>query len=828
MSFTGKIVGDERLSAVSAKLRRARVFAVLGAAICCASSAMCLDAGDVQLSTLTPSSQSALNPCFSVRSTEVRLPNGTTVPATEFICGGTVNWNIPQGVASFHVTLWRTAAAAALSAPQAGPLRSDFIRVRVSLDGSVAADAVLSASTPPEKWVIPTKHARTLSIQMDEETGAEGLFLGDPGFSSQTVQSETVRHLLDSGSGYANLGTGPRQAAFHDFHPGETVPVQVEFAGKATRADVQLRISALASAESHTLSLPIALQPDPGGSVGLGQWQVPAFFGPATLELTVSVEGRQVYARTLNVALAKAVNLASVTQSNFGIHASTNGSALLGDDFTSLLGAKWVRFFLCWDQIESKQGQYDWQFIDKLVETYSAEHHSLLGVMGDRTPKWITDPDTQMAPAYAQFVKAALEHFRDKIHVWDAYNEINSKFYGHLGFDPEKQPNGDIDVLREEMQEIHRFDPSLTKVCCGPGGSDILAYQKRLFDAGLIELVDIVSMHPYQAGPPEESDNGLTYPEMVDRLKKLAASYGTSKPVWSTEANWLIGPAGTPGVFAPDVTAHEQSQYLVRVNLLSLGLHVPYFSHSIFFTPVHREVFVDALASYSAMTAVLSNAQGAKPISLPPHIYGITASIPAGTVAALWTDSVKPVPVHFSGLDHLKIQDMYGNPLPATKNPVLSGSPIYLIGGGNPVVAAAPPDVPSPHSLPSPTTWKVAPGARAERVRDGMHVTSAPGTYSPQLTSPILNVSANSCYVVMLTANLHRGGITVAVRDPDKNTTLRNEFLFAVTGNDPYEPTIRVKTSDDSHLQVVITDANPHGPAVSDFDLLNVAISSCP
>jgi hypothetical protein len=76
--------------------------------------------------------------------------------------------------------------------------------------------------------------------------------------------------------------------------------------------------------------------------------------------------------------------------------------------------------------------------------------------------------------------------------------------------------------------------------------------------------------------------------------------------------------------------------------------------------------------------------------------------------------------------------------------------------------------------------------------------------------------------------NLHRGGINVAVRDLDNNKTLRNDYLFAVTGNDPYEPTIRIKTSDDSHLQVVITDANDHGPAVSDFDLLNVAISSCP
>ncbi len=789
---------------------------------------MCQDSGDIQLSTLTPSGQSASNPCFAVRSTGVRFPNGTNAPATELICGGTVSWEIPQGVASFHVTLWRADSASAFGGPQPVPARIDPIRVRMSLDGSLAADAVLHVSTPPEKWVIPTQNARTLSIQMDQEYGSEAVFLSDPRFSPQTAPTVTVRHLLDSGSGYANLGAGPRQAAFHDFHPGEMVSVQVEFAGKAARADVQLRISPLASAESRTLSAPITLQPDQGSSVGFGRWQVPPVFGPAIVELTVSVEGRQVYAQTLNVAFAKMIDLASVTQSNFGVHFNTHGDAFLQDDFASLWGAKWVRLFVGWDLIESQQGQYNWQLIDKLVETYSQQHLSLLGVMGDRPPKWITDPNTQMAPAYARFVKAALEHFHGKIQVWDVYNEIDSKFHGHLGFDPETRPNGDIDILREEMEEIRRFDPGLIKVCCSPGGTDFLPYQKRLFDAGLIELVDIVSMHPYQAGPPEESDHGLTYTEKVDRLKKLAASYGASKQVWSTESNWLIGPAGTRGVYAPDVTEHEQSQYLVRVNLLSLGLHVPYFSHSTFFTPFHREVFVDSLASYSAMAAVLSNAQGARPLSLPPHIYGITASTPAGTVAALWTDSSRPVRVQFTGLDRLKIQDMYGNPLPVTENPVLSGSPIYLIGEGNPVVTATPPDVPSPHLLPSPASWKIAPNARAERVSNGVHVTSAPSKYGVQLTAPALNVSPDSCYVVTATLYVHRGGIGVAVTDPDKNKTLKEEFIFAVTGDDLYEPRIRIKTTDDYHLQVKIVDANPHGPEVSDFDLVSAAISSCP
>ena len=149
-------------------------------------------------------------------------------------------------------------------------------------------------------------------------------------------------------------------------------------------------------------------------------------------------------------------------------------------------------------------------------------------------------------------------------------------------------------------------------------------------------------MHPYEIGPPEESDFGLSYPEMVDRLSKLAASYGAKKPVWTTEANWLFGPAGTSGVFAPDVSEHEQSQYLVRVNLMSLALNVPYYSHSPFFFPWHRNVLVDSLASYAQMTSLLSDARGARFLSLPAHVYGIAATTSAGTVLVLWTDSLKP------------------------------------------------------------------------------------------------------------------------------------------------------------------------------------------
>jgi hypothetical protein len=115
-----------------------------------------------------------------------------------------------------------------------------------------------------------------------------------------------------------------------------------------------------------------------------------------------------------------------------------------------------------------------------------------------------------------------------------------------------------------------------------------------------------------------------------------------------------------------------------------------------------------------------------------------------------------------------------------------------------------------------------------ENAANGIHLTSEPSQYAGQVTSPILNVSPNSCYVFTPSITLHKGGIDVEVVDPDNKKLLRTEFVFTVTGNDQYQPHIRIKTADDSHLQLVFTDANPHQAEVTDFILTNVAMSPCP
>jgi Glycosyl hydrolase family 10 len=785
-------------------------------------------AADTALTAVPVSNLVALNPGFAVSKMPLPGAPAQAPLVLRMVSGGIATWAVPYGAASFHVILLRLDVANAAVGQGVAPDVDERLRVRIYTDDAIEADTALWTFTPRETWTIPVLGAKSLGLRVDEQHGGMGVFLIDAGFSSIPVSSATVRHQLESGSAYVNLGATPAQTAMQDYHPGETIPIQVEYAGNATRADVEVRISPSFGGDTWTRALNIPLHSVQGGSLGTGQWQVPQVYGPATLDLAVSVQGTQKYSRSIPIALAKRVDLASVKQNIFGIHSSTSGDFLVQDDFASLWGAKWGRLFLRWNLVEMQRGQYNWVMIDQLVDAYLRQHMNVMGVMGEVPPAWMTNPVQEMPPLYQKFVAAALEHFRGRIRYWDVYNEIDSKFYAKLGFDPNADPNGDVKVLRTELEQMQSFDPNLVKMCCSPGSSAWLQYSKRVFDSGLIGKIDIVSMHPYQTGPPEFSDNGMNYVDMVAKMRALTQLYGSTKPVWSTEANWLIGPAGVKGVIAPDVSEHEQSEYVVRANLLSLGLHVPYFIHSPFFYPFHKAELVDSLSSYANMAALFSDAQNVSSLPVMPDVYGVTASVAGKTVAALWTDSLQPVSVHVQGLSDFTIEDMYGNPLPTTQDPVLTGSPIYLLGQGSIQVLPAPRKALSERALATPSSWVAAANTRTENLAGGTHVVSQQESYNRLLSSPVFDVLPNNCYVITPTVILHRGGIGIVVSDPDTKRNLEAEFMYAATGNDRYSPRIRVRTTNDSHLSVFIEAENTHGAAVSDFEFSGAKISFCP
>jgi len=263
--------------------------------------------------------------------------------------------------------------------------------------------------------------------------------------------------------------------------------------------------------------------------------------------------------------------------------------------------------------------------------------------------------------------------------------------------------------------------------------------------------------------------------------------------------------------------------------LLSLGLHAPYFVHNAFLFSSHRSILIDSLASYTELTSLLADGRDAHALNLPQHVYGVTASTSAGTVVALWTDSQKSVPVHFSGMENYTIQDMYGNPLPPSALLSLTGSPVYVIGQGAPSVTLNSAPAPTQAMLPPVSTWKVASDAR-ERVESNgqVHITSTPSKYFRQITSPVFSVAPDRCYQISFPLVMHQGGIDAAIIDPNAKKALRNEYIYAFSGSDQYHPKYRFKTTGTSEIQVTITNSNPIEPAVSDFEIGNITISECP
>jgi hypothetical protein len=792
--------------------------------------AIAVEAADVPLTALQPVDIFNLDPGTNVSPvlTKVQFPTGGFHPALKLTYQSRITYNIPADEASFSAILYRVDA---LKPGTGDPERADInrIKVRFLLDNKLAYDTVLDVTMPPEQLVVPLGAAKKLTIAVDQMLAGGAIYLADANFSPQPVSRAMNSHILVPGSGYANLGSGVRQVAFRTYNPGETVPLQLEFSGSSTGGSVTITVSPNNGHTPMSFTVPVTLHAGSAGAIGSASWRVPSVLGPALLDLKADVDGKQVYRRTLNVAVARHVDLSKISPSStFGVHISTSGIPYLTDDGAGIWGAKWARVALRWEVVEYNRGQYDWRRIDEVVDVYRAQSMEVMGVIGEIAPKWAGRPGPASYDEFNKFVEAAVQHFQTKISHWDVYNEVDSKYYGNIGFD-KNDPNADVNVLRKEMQTIRQISPSARLICCSTGTSYWLRYDKRLYDNGLLNLMDIISVHPYQTGPPELKDGAFNYLDIIAALRNLEHAYGASKPVWSTEANWLIGPEGEKGVYAPDVDEHGQSKFLVRVNLLSMALGVPYFTHSAFFYPFHRELLLDSVASYANMTYNFGTATDARMLNLPEGVYGVLANTNAGTVCALWTTR-ESARASVTGMSGTRMQDLYGNPVSYNPSSIpLNGDPIYILGSGPPsIVVSQVPAAPTAWPLPNLWTWSKALTPKYERTASGVRVTTAPTNYGNLLKSPTISVQPNSCYRVTATIHTMQGGVGLLALDGTTGERITPAVgLFTVTGHDEFKPALKVKTGRSKEIQILLGADNPNAPEITEFEASNPEISPC-
>lgn len=246
-------------------------------------------------------------------------------------------------------------------------------------------------------------------------------------------------------------------------------------------------------------------------------------------------------------------------------------------------GIKYLRQVFHWNTIEPLQGKFDFTNYDQIIEEAEQYGQEFIG-MFLYCSLWNCPDGTCYPPSaqdYAKFVRQVVARYKDRIHVWEIWNEENfSRFWLPS---PDAYRYGIL--LKETAKAIREVDPDAIIVLGG-----LCPLYDHSFESMwgyLIELYalhpdigayyDVLAIHPYtylQFAPPE-SDNPANPLEqsvthMVKEGKRILTKFGDDKPIWITEIGWHTSPLWPLG----SATREQQADYLVRSFVLSASEEV--------------------------------------------------------------------------------------------------------------------------------------------------------------------------------------------------------------------------------------------------------------
>lgn len=251
------------------------------------------------------------------------------------------------------------------------------------------------------------------------------------------------------------------------------------------------------------------------------------------------------------------------------------------------MGVRWVRRDIDWGGIERTRGVFDFTEYDRCVNAETNAGVNVLGLLvygnllynSDSTVSGFTPPDT--FAYFGNYVKQTVSHFKDRIHVWEIWNEPN----GPTFWKPVPSPDeyGKLAVIAAKA--IHEADPTAKVMLSGMvGNSDPIFFGQRPWGFSedllrlypeLTSLVDIYAIHPYtflqHPGPEEPTTNSLNtgFIDMLRDYRRLLREAGAGdKPIWITEMGWHS--AINAPIFR-GVTEETQAAYLVRASVLAVS-----------------------------------------------------------------------------------------------------------------------------------------------------------------------------------------------------------------------------------------------------------------
>jgi hypothetical protein len=441
----------------------------------------------------------------------------------------------------------------------------------------------------------------------------------------------------------------------------------------------------------------------------------------------------------------------------FGSHAPPilgPQSLNLGPKIALRSGARWHRIhdFACyvqWHFVQPKPDQWVWA--DEEVNYLRSLGYELLGTLA-RTPPWAGKPgkehslygDWTSAPPrdlneFSDYVRRTVEHYRDRIHVWEIWNEPYGS--GFFSGTPEEY----AEVLKAGYRACKQADPTCTVLglSCYPGLPDWI---DRVLAAAGTDHMDALSYHTYfgpghvqepsDGAPRGAGDSPANRPAVaqaslpavaqaslpavaqaslpavaqaslpaavrdVENLRALMAKHGAVKPIWNTEGgvacptfySWLP-PDGWP--CTPREAAATYTKCVTLLLAADLKHWCYYFVgwawggrgdyYQLLNTPYVQIDFDGSpkatLLAQSAAAQMLDGAQFASDSSTrTTRVYLFQRGPDA--LAVLWARSVGAASAAMLRLPPgSRVFNMMAAPLPAKGSLSVTTDPVYLVAPG--------------------------------------------------------------------------------------------------------------------------------------------------
>lgn len=201
-----------------------------------------------------------------------------------------------------------------------------------------------------------------------------------------------------------------------------------------------------------------------------------------------------------------------------------------------------------WDQIEAKQGTYDWSRLDLYVD-YCLDHNIEPLVLFGGTPQWAmpkgVDPKVdhayarypaaeEHAAAFERFVYNLGKRYRGRVRYYEFWNEANGYGWYTALLDPPSYSRADLYVpwMKRAYKALKKGDPTAMMSTTGIDdngqeghGANFL---RAIYEEGGKGHFDAVADHPYSAG---EFDAWK-----MDGIRKVLDENGDQHvDVWITE-----------------------------------------------------------------------------------------------------------------------------------------------------------------------------------------------------------------------------------------------------------------------------------------------------